>query len=179
MKANEKPWLDRPMSEGAAFFFELSVWCIFIGFLGGLIIALKSDASFSKALIAGLLGIAVLWGPFLFFYSIIWLCVNFKAIISTPRKVIALTKHTFISMKQSANTSTNPTFFERLGSRAVALIICAALIAVAIVVAAFIIREPRYKPMGNGNVILDTHTGKTSYWYDAPEIFPKADNFSK
>lgn len=59
------------------------------------------------------------------------------------------------------------------------LIVAATIVAMAIVVAAFIAREPRYKPMGNGNVILDTHTGKTSYWYDAPEIFPKADNFSK
>lgn len=55
------------------------------------------------------------------------------------------------------------------------LIVSAIIIAIAIIVFAFVHREPRYRPLGNGNVILDTHTGKTSYWCDAPEIFPKAE----
>ena len=55
------------------------------------------------------------------------------------------------------------------------LIVSAIIIAIAIIVFAFVHREPRYKPLGDGNIILDTHTGKTSPWYEAPEIFPKAD----
>ena len=63
---------------------------------------------------------------------------------------------------------------ERPGARTLALIVAAALIALGLIIHAYVTREPRYKTLGGTRgVILDTHTGKASHCSEAPPIWPE------
>ena len=61
---------------------------------------------------------------------------------------------------------------ERLDARSLSLVIAAVLVAFAIIIFAFVHRSPRYVPVGRDGAILDTRTGKTTHWLDAPRLFP-------
>ena len=63
-------------------------------------------------------------------------------------------------------------FFDQPGGRAFALVLSSAMISVAIVIYAILMRPPRYLMHSQNNIIFDTRTGKWSQLSDAPRIFP-------